>query len=325
MTTKQMDDGPLLPQTVYDPNGRSRPLVAMPGRVGSVRSRQPATRTIRPDAHDSFRASYVPLDEPGSTNPPTQTSSPAPIRPPAQAVIPPLDLGNDGLGLNDHNTSPSVVSFLNQNGFPQPQASQQSNATVIGQYTYEVSLDRGYFNNFLPSLKQPERYQGLSWHMNKSPLVNDSKDIPEQMSAISSTRSADSNTSLMKGSSGFEKSVEDLTLIQRARKAKLTTILLAIIAIILFLEECVMGAVWALLLSKRSNGANAFARGYFESKAMNFVGSAIGALLGLTIQWFLHPKLSQSRVALQLWSFVLIFLIYMGCCIAAGMAKRLEY
>lgn len=324
MTTKQMDDGPLLPQTVFDPNGRSRPLVAMPGRVGSVRRNQPATRSIRPDAHDSFRASYVPLDESGSTNTSTQTS-PTPIRQPAQAVIPPLDLGNTSLGLNDHNASPSVVSFLNQNGFPQPQVPQQSNTTVVGRCTYEVSLDRGYFNNFLPSPKEPERYQGLSWHMNKSPLVNDSKDIPEHMCAISSTRSAESNTSLMKGSSGFEKSVEDLTLMQRARKAKLTTIILAIIAIILFLEECVMGAVWALLLSKRSNGANAFARGYFESKAMNFVGSAIGALLGLTIQWFLHPKLSQSRIALQLWSFVLIFLIYMGCCIAAGMAKRLEY
>lgn len=324
MTTKQMDDGPLLPRTVYDPNGRSRPLVAMPGRVGSVRRNQPATQSIRPDAHDSFRASYVPLDESGSTSTSTQTSPP-PIRQPAQAVIPPLDLGNAGLGLNDHNTSPSVVSFLNQNGFPQPQAPQQSNTTVVGRCTYEVSLDRGYFNNFLPSPKEPERYQGLSWHMNKSPLVNDSKDIPEHMSAISSTRSAESNTSFMKGSSGFEKSVEDLTLMQRARKAKLTTILLAIIAIVLFLEECVMGAVWALLLSKRSNGANAFARGYFESKAMNFIGSAIGAIVGLTIQWFLHPKLSQSRIALQLWSFVLIFLIYMGCCIAAGMAKRLEY
>ncbi|KAL0264579.1 hypothetical protein SLS55_000529 [Diplodia seriata] len=274
----------------------------------------------------------MPLNEPGCTNTSTQTSPTdvgQSIRLPAQAAISPLVFRNDDSQPHDYNTSPSVVSFLNQNGFPQPKA-PQTNATVIGRCTYEVSLDRGYFNNFLPSptTKEPEHHNKLSWHINKSPLVNESKDIPENMSTMSSSRSvpsADSNKPFMNGTSGFEKSEEDLTLVQRAKKTRLTTIFLALVAIVFFLEECVMGAVWALLLSKRSNGASAFARGYFESKAMNFVGSAVGALIGLTIQWFLYPKLSQSRVALQLWSFILIFLTYMGCCIAAGMAKRLEY
>ncbi|OJD35835.1 uncharacterized protein BKCO1_15000117 [Diplodia corticola] len=327
MAAKHMDDGPLLPQTVYDPkHDRTRPIVAMPGRVGSVRSGQSTIRSFRPGAHDSFRASYVPLNEPGSTNTSTHNFPTEP----AQAAIPPLIFRNDASQAYDYNTSPSVVSFLNQNGVPQPKGPQQTNATVIGRCTYEVSLDRGYFNHFIssPTPKELEQHRGPSENTDKSPLIGDSKDIPENMSTKSSSRSlpsSDSNIVFMKGTSGFEKSEENLTLVRRARKTGLTTIFLAIVAMTFFLEECVMGAVWALLLSKRSNGASAFARGYFESKAMNFVGSAIGALVGLSVQWFLYPKLSRNRVALQLWSFVLIFLTYMGCCIAAGMAKRLEY
>lgn len=347
MSSRQINDTIDVLQTAYGANGQTRPIVAMPGRVGSLRrNQQPQPRPIQQDSHDSPRASYVSLGETEFTTTsiqtyPTATDIPQNLRQPPQAARPmdprfadprPID---PQASLRD--SSSSVVSFLNQNGVPQR---QRSNTTVTrttntpmspmsNAKDSQVSLDRGYFNSYLnfPEPKEPVRYNGLSWHANKSPLGAGLRDIPERISSRFSRRSlpsAQSDMTYMKGGSGFDKSVEDLTLLQRARRVSLTTIFLAVAAAILIIEECVVGAVWALVLSKRSNGMNPFARGYFGSKATNFVGSAIAALIGLTIQWFLYPKLARSRIALQIWSFLLVFLTYMGCCIASGVVSKLE-
>lgn len=340
MSTRQISDTIDVLQTTYGPNGQTRPVVAMPGRVGSFRRKHAPARPVRPDAHDSPRASYISLDE---TEYSTSTMDTYPRAPPQAARGPPqaarpldpravdprvVDPRSATPRSNNRSSSnPSVVSFLNQNGFPQ----RQPSTTLTSRSTpdSEVSLDRGYFNSYIPypDHKDPARYNGLSWHVNKSMFVGGLKDIPERMSTRFSRRSlptADSDMPFIKGGSAFDRSVEDLTLMGRARKISLTTILLTVAAAIFVIEECVMGAVWAFVLSKRANGMNAFARGYFGSKAMNFVGSVIAALIGLTIQWFLHAKLARSRIALQIWSFILIFLTYMGCCIASGVVSRLE-
>ncbi|EKG18385.1 hypothetical protein MPH_04386 [Macrophomina phaseolina MS6] len=349
MSTRQISDTINVLQTAYGANGQTRPIVAMPGRVGSLRrNQQPPARAVQQDPHESPRASYISLSETEYTTTsiqtyPTATDIPQNIRPPPQAarLVNPryVETPPAGPQFSMRDSSSSVVSFLNQNGVPRRQPSETTVTHVVTRSNplspmsqsreSPVSLDRGYFNSYLnfPDPKESQRYNGLSWHVNKNSFIGGLKDIPERMSSRFSRRSlptADSNISYMKGGSGFDKSVEDLTLLQRARKVSITTILLAVIAAIFIIEECVIGAVWALVLSERSNGMDPFAREYFGSKAMNVVGSAIAALVGLTIQWFLYPKLARSRIALQLWSFILIFLTYMGCCIASGVAGKLE-
>lgn len=179
-----------------------------------------------------------------------------------------------------------------------------------------------HFNNPIPfpDHQEPTRYNGLSWHMNSNPTP--SRDgTPSHLSHRSLPTSSSDHTSIS----------DDATLLptrmkKKNKRALTTTILLAVAATALVLEEWVVGAVWALELSKRVNGLDrGFARGYFESKAANFAGSALAAVVGLGAQWLLHARLAESKVALQLWGFILVFLTYMGCCLASGVARRLEY
>ncbi|KAF2091250.1 hypothetical protein K490DRAFT_62570 [Saccharata proteae CBS 121410] len=106
------------------------------------------------------------------------------------------------------------------------------------------------------------------------------------------------------------------------RRFPLMAILLAIVAVLLVSEEIVFGAIWSQVLEKTYTSHNTFLNGYFGSKIPNFVGALIAGILGLGLQMVLHKQLVKDRITLHLWSFILIFVTYMGCCVAAGVAHR---
>ncbi|KAF2139849.1 uncharacterized protein K452DRAFT_299832 [Aplosporella prunicola CBS 121167] len=106
------------------------------------------------------------------------------------------------------------------------------------------------------------------------------------------------------------------------RKISLLVILLSSVSVLLLSEEIVLGALWSLVLTKQEAWQNAFLSAYFESKIPNAVGAAVAGALMLALQAVMHRQLVESRAALMLWSFVVVFVTFLGCCVAFGVAHR---